>query len=412
MNYVKEHINRADAARYVCVINRNRDGYEVPLGLEQAGLLDTFVTDFYARPAWRRFLPGFLARRRKEGLPAAKTTMGLRSFLVQYAAEALKMPMHKAFRISDRLLGRTAARIARRHGASLYAYASYLQSRPPLAEGAKVIDFEFHPHAGLAIQILREDFARFPQVAWSMEAEEAGFERDSCEGAWRHADAVVCASAMTRRALEYDGCPPERITVIPYGITPATAPVPPRAAGPCRFLYVGQGLSRKGLHHLAEGWRIAAPQNAELTVVAYRIDPGIKAMLDQKGIRHLGYQSRAELDALFASSDVFIMPSLVEGFGLVYLEALQAGCHVVGTVNTGLPDLGLSRHAATVLPVGDLQAIADTITALAARKAAGEFDPVAIQAEGNRWTWQHFRAAIASHAASVVATEQVTEREG
>ena len=397
---------RAPASRFVCVINRNRDGYEVPLALHEAGLLDTFVSDFYARPSWRGWLPAFLARRCKQGLPAAKTAMGLASFVVQYTGEALKLPMHKVFRLSDRLLAQAAARRAARRGASLYAYASYLPQRPRLAAGAKIIDFEFHPHADLAIQILREDFARFPQVAWSMEREEAGLLRDRAEAPWRHADAVVCASAMTRRALEHVGCPPEKITVVPYGIAPSTAPVPQRAAGLCRFLYVGQGLSRKGLHHLAQGWRLAAPADAELTVVAYRIDPGIKAMLDQRGIRHLGYQSRAELDALFAESDVFIMPSLIEGFGLVYLEALQAGCHVVGTHNTGLPDLNLSAEAATVLPVGDLAAIADAITALAARKAAGGFDPAAIQAEGNRWTWAHFRAAIAGHAAQTLAAPE------
>jgi glycosyltransferase involved in cell wall biosynthesis len=391
------------AARYVCVINRNRDGYEVPLALEESGQLECFVTDFYAHPRWAKFLPGFLARRQKAGLPAAKTKMALASFVVQYAAEALRRPMQRVFQLSDRLLGQAAARRAVAKGAGLYAYSSYLNARPNLAAGAQVIDFEYHPHPDLAIKVLREDFARFPQVAWSMDLEEKAHQRDTANQAWRFADAVVCASAMTRRALEHCGCPPERITVIPYGITPAATPALPRAAGPCRFLYVGQGLSRKGLHHLAAAWQQAAPAHAELIVVSYRIDPGIAPMLDQAGITVLGRQSREDLDALFASADVFIMPSLIEGFGLVYLEALQTGCHVVGTVNTGLPDLNLSPEAATVLPVGDISAIAASITALAARKSAQGFDAAAIQAEGNRWTWAHFRAAISAHATELAA---------
>lgn len=397
------------AQTYVCVHNRNRDGYEVPLALEEAGLLDGFVTDFYVAGWMRRFLPGVLARRHKPGLPARKTRPSLSAFAVQYGSEALRLPMQKMFRTTNRLLERAAVRRARARGAGLYAYASYLTRDPRLAPGARVVDFEFHPHQQLIIEILREDFARFPQVAWSMDIEEKALSAEEATTAWRHADAVVCASGMTRRALEHAGCPPERITVIPYGTKPAAVPAAPRAPGACRFLFVGQGLSRKGLHHLAEAWKRAAPAGAELTVVAYRIDPGIKAMLDVPGIRHLGYQSRAELDALFAEADVFIMPSLVEGFGLVYLEALQAGCHVVGTPNTGLPDLNLSPAAATVLPVGDIAAIARTITTLAARKQAGAFDPAAIQAEGNRWTWQHFRAAIASHAAAVVPGVAVRE---
>ena len=73
----------AEAPRFVCVHNRNRDSYEVPLALAEGGLLDTFVTDFYARPAWRNVLPGFLARRHKPGIPATQTAMGLASVVVQ-----------------------------------------------------------------------------------------------------------------------------------------------------------------------------------------------------------------------------------------------------------------------------------------------------------------------------------------
>src|SRR6185436_4412 len=50
--------------------------------------------------------------------------------------------------------------------------------------------------------------------------------------------------------------------------------------------------------------------------------------------------SAADLQAAYARSSLFVMPSLVEGFGQVYLEALAQGCPVLGTANTALPDLG------------------------------------------------------------------------
>ena len=50
--------------------------------------------------------------------------------------------------------------------------------------------------------------------------------------------------------------------------------------------------------------------------------------------------SHAELNRLYATSSLFAMPSLVEGFGQVYLEAMAQGCPVLGTANTCLPDLG------------------------------------------------------------------------
>jgi len=389
--------------RVVCVLNRNRDGYEVPLALQEAGLLAGFVTDFYAAPRWHRFLPRFLARRYRPGLPPARAHLALASFIVQYAAELLRIPMQRVFGLSDRLLGSKAARLARRQNAGLLAYSSYLDGDPQLAVGQAVIDFEYHPHPALTMEILEADYNCYPEVAYSIGLERKAAGNERANAAWRHADSVICASAMTRASLERAGCPPERITVIPYGSEANGPPAHARKAGPCRFLFVGQGLQRKGLHHLALAWREAAPANSVLTVVSYRIDPGITPMLDQPGITLHGRQSREELDALFRSADVFIMPSLVEGFGLVYLEALDAGCHVVGTVQTGLPDLRLTAEAVTLVPPGDIGALAATITALEQQKAAGKLNPAAIQAEVRQRGWKQFRDAIADHVARVLA---------
>ena len=49
------------------------------------------------------------------------------------------------------------------------------------------------------------------------------------------------------------------------------------------------------------------------------------------------------------------MPSLVEGFGQVYLEALAQGCPVLGTSNTGLPDLGDEVDGIFVTPPGRVE---------------------------------------------------------
>lgn len=389
------------ARKYVCVHNRNRDSYEVPLALAEAGMLAAFVTDFYASPSWKRLLPGFLARRYRAGISHQLSVMSIGSFLVQYIGQALRLPMHRVFPVSDRLLGNKAAKLAKVRKAGLLAYSSYLNERPDLAAGCRVIDFEYHPHSTLSMELLVEDHRQYPQVDWSFALEQDAAANDRVNLAWQHADAVICASSMTRRSLEHAGCPADRITVIPYGFDGNAKLAARRRSGPCRFLFVGQGIQRKGLHHLALAWRRAGIANAELAVVSYRIDPGIEKMLDQPGITVIGYQPREALNAMFTEADVFIMPSLIEGFGLVYLEALQAGCHVVGTANTGLPDLKLSEDACTITPAGDIDALAIVLADLTARKERDAFDPVAIQAEASKWSWRDFRHAIAEHAAAL-----------
>ncbi len=387
---------------FVCVINGSRDGYQVPAALHETGLLRRFITDFYApddSPAW---LPGQMARRRSALLPAALTGNSPLSFLVQHSAAKLGLPMNRVFPHTDAMLGRHALRVARQLGAHLYAYASYVPHWRQIPPGMRLVDFEFHPLPGLTIELLREDAARHPEVAWSFAQERRVLAREQVTDSWRHADAVVCASRMTARSLEHAGCEPARITVVPYGFA-AIGPAPPRCAeGPARFLFVGQGIQRKGLHHLLRAWRTVDPARARLTLVCYSIDPGIARLAEQPGVELRGRQDRASLDSLLQTADVLIMPSLVEGFGLTYLEGLAAGCHVVGTANTGLPDLPLSDAARTLVPVGDSAALAEAIDALIARREAGGFDPAAIAAEARRWTWDQFRGRIAEHARGVL----------
>lgn len=392
-----------DRTGFVCAINGARDDYQVPSALHEAGLLQRFVTDYYATETAPGWLPQAMRGRRNPLLPAAATSNSAACFVAQHSARVLGLPMNRIYPYTDALLGRHALRLARRLGAHLYCYASYMPGPGQVPRGMKVIDFEFHPLPGLTLELLREDAARYPETAWSFAQECHLASLEQVSTAWRQADAVVCASAMTARSLEHAGCEPDRITVVPYGFVPqATAPAR-SAEGPVRFLFVGQGLQRKGLHHLLRAWRQVDPVRARLTVVSYSIDPGIAELAKQPGVELLGRQERDRLDALMQAADVFIMPSLVEGFGLTYLEALSAGCHVVGTPNTGLPDLPLSPAACTLVPPGDSAALLETIEALIARRDAGGLVPAAIAAEAGKWTWADFRGGIADHARRVLA---------
>jgi glycosyltransferase involved in cell wall biosynthesis len=387
---------------FVCAINGSRDGYQVPAALHQAGLLRRFVTDYYAPEAPAGWLPGMMKRRRSPLLPHALTSNSPGCFVAQHSAARLGLPMNRIWPHTDAMLGRRALRLAEQLGAHLYGYAGYLPDRSRVPAGMRMIDFEFHPHPGLTMELLAADAARYPEVAWSFarERHQAGLERVT-EG-WRQADAVVCASRMTARSLEHAGCEPGKITVVPYGLDPAGIPTERDRAGPAHFLFVGQGLQRKGLHHLLRAWKSVDPAQARLTLVCYTIDPGIAELAKLPGVELLGRQERGALDALIRTADVFIMPSLVEGFGLSYLEALAAGCHVVGTANTGLPDLPLSDRSRTLVPVGDITAIAAAIEALIVRRGGGGLDPAGIAAEAAGWRWEQFRAGIADHARTVI----------
>jgi N-acetyl-alpha-D-glucosaminyl L-malate synthase BshA len=73
--------------------------------------------------------------------------------------------------------------------------------------------------------------------------------------------------------------------------------------------------------------------------------------------RFLGKQS--ELTSLLSASDAFLIPSGNESFGLSALEAMACGVPVVSSNVGGLPELNVDGETGFVVPVGDIEALAE-----------------------------------------------------
>jgi glycosyltransferase involved in cell wall biosynthesis len=391
--------------RFVTAAAGSRDFYQIPLALHEAGLLERHVTDFYTPDAaiavlGRRYPK--LGRRHRPDLPSSRVANTPRAIIRQIRNPALPLHTFDQLFAVDADISRRAAGVARTTGADLLLYSdAAAPAFAALPERRRVL-FQFHPHPAAVRELLERDFARHPEVAHSFT-----YELDSQPLArlppqnlteWQLATDILCASSFTKQSLVTAGCDPARIRVVPYGVEPRVAHVPFERAGglACRFLFVGQGVQRKGLHHLLKAWRRAGLGDCSLTVVHSRLDPGIAPLADQPGVTMRARLSRSDLLDLMAASDVFVMPSLVEGFGLVYLEALAAGLHCIGTRNTGLPDLAAPAEAVTLIDAGDEDALVSALTDARRTALAGGFDRAAIRAVASGHDWAAFRAGIRS----------------
>ena len=103
-----------------------------------------------------------------------------------------------------------------------------------------------------------------------------------------------------------------------------------------------------------------------------------------------------ELQRLYARSTVFVMPSLVEGFGQVYLEALAQGCPVLGSANTALPDLGGEADGIYMAEPGDVSNLAGMLERLAGELPGNVVARRAARAVAARHRWADFRAGVIS----------------
>ncbi|HET6511228.1 MAG TPA: glycosyltransferase, partial [Candidatus Kapabacteria bacterium] len=79
-------------------------------------------------------------------------------------------------------------------------------------------------------------------------------------------------------------------------------------------------------------------------------------------VRFLGKQS--ELAALLAASDIFMIPSGNESFGLSALEAMACGVPVISSDVGGLPVVNVHGETGYVVPMGDIEMLAQRIREL------------------------------------------------
>lgn len=138
---------------------------------------------------------------------------------------------------------------------------------------------------------------------------------------------------------------------------------------PINILFVGRvDDARKGFEFLVEAMRsvwAACTQKAMLTVVG-EILPNTRDRLIQEfgeRVRVLGAVSEETLEREYAEADIFVMPSLYEGFGMPFIEAMRYGVPVIGTAVGGIPEV-VTEETGILVPAKNPGALSNAIMKL------------------------------------------------
>ncbi|MCG9793518.1 glycosyltransferase family 4 protein [Flavobacterium algicola] len=155
------------------------------------------------------------------------------------------------------------------------------------------------------------------------------------------ADLIFVASTFTKKTLEeYSGTLAE-IKVIPYGFPEVTAGkiYEPLNNRKLKVLFVGGLSQRKGLSYLFDAVSQLTNQ-VSLTVVGNKAVENCIALNDALEIHNwIPSLPHDEVLSCMRDHDVFVFPSLFEGFGLVITEAMSQGVPVITTDRTAGPDI-------------------------------------------------------------------------
>jgi glycosyltransferase involved in cell wall biosynthesis len=174
--------------------------------------------------------------------------------------------------------------------------------------------------------------------------------------ATRTCDLIFTNSAFTAHEVtELLGVPEERIRVALPGLRPGlAADGPPADLGRPYVLGLGTLEPRKNLRRLIEAWRRL--DDGRALALAGGAGWGDVPDLDSAGIVQLGYVRDAEVPKLYRGADVFVYPSLFEGFGMPVVEAMACGTPVVASAHRSLDEA--SGDAAVRVDPEDPEAIA------------------------------------------------------
>jgi D-inositol-3-phosphate glycosyltransferase len=223
-------------------------------------------------------------------------------------------------------------------------------------------------HTRFAYQVVDDECRRL-NVTLPAKHEHA-FQEDVLareEAEYELADYLLCPSDFVVRTFLDQGVPEEKLLRHIYGFDPAIF-FPTRGERPTQtgltVLFVGVAAVRKGLHFALEAWLRSPASEHGRFLIAGEFLPSYRdrlaPMLAHPSVQPLGH--RNDVPELMRASDVMILPSIEEGFGLVCVEAMGSGS--VPMVSDACTELCRHGENALVHPVGDVETLTRHLTRL------------------------------------------------
>ncbi len=187
------------------------------------------------------------------------------------------------------------------------------------------------------------------------------------EEEYQLATRLLCPSEFVVKTFLDNGFRREQLVRHIYGYDESVYfpdPRPKARSAGLTMLFVGVCAVRKGLHYALEAWLKSPASEKGTFLIAGEFLPAYRdklaPMLSHPSVHVLGH--RNDVPELMRRSDLLILPSIEEGFGLVIAEAMGSGC--VPLASDACTDIFTHMKNGLVHRVGDVDTIAEQITLL------------------------------------------------
>jgi glycosyltransferase involved in cell wall biosynthesis len=320
--------------KWICCQLGAREHYAVPRALKLGGLLDEFITDLWIRPGTLlhslkknltgRFHPDLMcARVAAPNIPAL--TFELKASFARENGWNLISRRNEWFQ--QHAVAHLKSNANGNNTVFAYSYAAKEIFEFARERGWRTVLGQIDPGPGEErIVVDLEKSSPIEHTHWEP-APKAYWDnwRDECS----LADQIVVNSDWSKDALIAEGVAAEKIRVIPVAYeggndTSSFQRNYPRvfsAERPLRVLFLGQVNLRKGVAQLLEAVGLLSGEHVEFWFVGpmqIRVPEDLRL---HPQIRWFGVAPRVAVESYYRDADVFILPTLSDGFGLTQLEA-------------------------------------------------------------------------------------------
>jgi glycosyltransferase involved in cell wall biosynthesis len=358
-----------------------RQHYGVPRGFHRLGELRLLYTEAWCRSAHR-----LLSRGPRQ----------LRAFAARYHAD---IPSNLVVSFNGRVFAEIIANLPRSFTTMEQSYLEYLRVgrwfASAVAQDLKSrrldpredVFFGFNTACLETLELMRR--RRIPTICDQIDPArvEADIVREECrkwpgwqkssgqipDSYWNHmrqewdtADLVLVNSKWSMNALIQQGVPAEKMVIVPVAHEAAHRPsVPPtHRSAIFSVLWLGTVNLRKGIQYLIQAARELIDHREIQFIVAGPVDISDDALATAPGnMKFLGRVTRDQTDSIYLTADVFVLPTLSDGFAITQVEAMSQGLPVITTPNCG--DVVTHGTDGLIVPPFDGHALAEAISTLA-----------------------------------------------
>jgi glycosyltransferase involved in cell wall biosynthesis len=332
--------------RWTAIQLGSREHYAIPVALHASGQLDCCITDTWLSASVaalvRPVLPSFAGRRHEE-LPDAKVRSNTAGRLMTdwRLRRQRKSPWSTILERNEWFGAWAAAECAHIGSSAVFSY-SYT-ARLPFAEArrrnARCIlgqidpgprEQEFVGEQTTAYRHLAPPNDKIPDLYWQRWREEVEL-----------ADKIVVNSPWSAKLLVEAGVSAARLVEIPLvyesggSMEQGAGSLERRPSKRLQALFLGSVILRKGVGQLFDAIRMLKNEPVDFTFagpIGVKIPDEISQL---PNVRFLGPVDKATAEKLYREADIFLFPTLSDGFGLTQLEALGHGIPVIASKNCG-----------------------------------------------------------------------------